>query len=98
MVAMQNPTDLAVDKSALCTFCEMAVFWVQAEVKKQRAKEGVFKYVNEVTVFWYSFRENIIYFVCSSYIISTLFMLQAGATSDNSSTASFEAVREAPKS
>ncbi|PSR97837.1 Aspartic proteinase [Actinidia chinensis var. chinensis] len=48
MVAMQNPTDLAVDKSALCTFCEMAVFWVQAEVKKQRAKEGVIKYVNEL--------------------------------------------------
>ncbi|GFZ13816.1 saposin-like aspartyl protease family protein [Actinidia rufa] len=45
---MQNPTDLGVDKSALCTFCEMAVYWVQAELKKQRAKEGVFKYVNEL--------------------------------------------------
>ena len=48
MVEMQNQMDLGVDKSALCTFCEMAVYWVQAELKKQRAKEGVFKYVNEV--------------------------------------------------
>ncbi|PSR92442.1 Aspartic proteinase [Actinidia chinensis var. chinensis] len=48
MVEMQNPMDLRVDKSALCTFFEMAVYWVQAELKKQRAKEGVFKYVNEL--------------------------------------------------
>lgn len=43
------------DGSALCSFCEMTVFWLQVEFKKQRAKEKVFRYVNEVIFFFLPF-------------------------------------------
>lgn len=36
------------DERALCTFCEMTVFWVQVELRKQKTKEKVFNYVGEV--------------------------------------------------
>ncbi|XP_021686286.2 aspartic proteinase isoform X3 [Hevea brasiliensis] len=37
-----------VDESALCTFCEMIVFWIQVQLKQQKAKEKIFKYVDEL--------------------------------------------------
>ncbi|XAR49764.1 Phytepsin [Bertholletia excelsa] len=43
-----NRKGAPVDDSALCTFCEMTVFWIQMELKKQKAKELVFKYVNQL--------------------------------------------------
>lgn len=41
---------MSTDESPLCTFCEMIVFWVQMELKQQKTKDLVIKYVNEVTI------------------------------------------------
>jgi phytepsin len=38
----------SVDESAFCTFCEMIVYWVEVQLKQEKTKEKVFKYVNEV--------------------------------------------------
>lgn len=38
----------SVDESTFCTFCEMIVFWIQVQLKQQKAKEIILKYVNEV--------------------------------------------------
>ncbi|CAK9175774.1 unnamed protein product [Ilex paraguariensis] len=35
-------------ESAVCTLCEMIVFWIQVELKKQKTKEKVLKYVDEL--------------------------------------------------
>ena len=35
-------------ETALCTFCEMIVFWIQVQLKQQKTKEKVFKHVNQV--------------------------------------------------
>lgn len=48
MVDIADSQGLPNDESTLCTFCEMIVFWLQVELKKQRLKEKVFKYVNEL--------------------------------------------------
>ncbi|KAF5738806.1 hypothetical protein HS088_TW13G01707 [Tripterygium wilfordii] len=47
---IENKTreNLPDDESAFCTFCEMIVFWIQVELKKQKAKQRIFKYVNEL--------------------------------------------------
>ncbi|KAJ4849191.1 hypothetical protein Tsubulata_050830 [Turnera subulata] len=37
-----------LDKGALCPFCEMIVFWTQVQMKQQKAKEKIFRYVNEL--------------------------------------------------
>lgn len=57
MVDIANSQGLPDDENALCTFCEMTVFWLQVELKKQRLKEKVFKYVNEVIFFFVLFLE-----------------------------------------
>ncbi|XP_075086010.1 cyprosin isoform X2 [Nicotiana tabacum] len=36
------------DESALCSFCEMTVFWMQVEFRKERTKEKAFEYVNQL--------------------------------------------------
>ncbi|XP_030451755.2 aspartic proteinase oryzasin-1-like isoform X2 [Syzygium oleosum] len=38
----------SVNETALCTFCEMIAFWIQMQLKQQKAKDRVFKYVNEL--------------------------------------------------
>ncbi|KAJ4721865.1 Aspartic proteinase [Melia azedarach] len=38
----------SIDESALCTFCEMIVFWIQMQLKQQKTKDTIFKYVNEL--------------------------------------------------
>ncbi|EEF43206.1 cyprosin isoform X2 [Ricinus communis] len=38
----------SLDESALCTFCEMIVFWIQVQLKQQKAEEKIFKYVDEL--------------------------------------------------
>ncbi|XP_052188367.1 aspartic proteinase-like isoform X2 [Diospyros lotus] len=48
VVGREDSEGLPVDDSALCTFCEMTVFWIQVELNKQKARERVFKYVNEL--------------------------------------------------
>ncbi|KAK3188700.1 hypothetical protein Dsin_028261 [Dipteronia sinensis] len=47
---VQNKTSYgsSIDESALCTFCEMIVFWVQMQLKQQKTKDTIFKYVNEL--------------------------------------------------
>lgn len=34
--------------SMLCTSCEMIAFWIQIQLKQQKAKDSVFDYVNQV--------------------------------------------------
>lgn len=54
-----------MDESTFCTFCEMIVFWIQVQLKQEKTKEKVFKYVNEVVplqrieLFFPNFRANI---------------------------------------
>ncbi|KAA3485166.1 aspartic proteinase-like isoform X1 [Gossypium australe] len=38
----------AMGESAVCTFCEMIVFWIQVQLKQQKTKEAVFQYVDQV--------------------------------------------------
>ncbi|XP_044498716.1 aspartic proteinase A2-like isoform X2 [Mangifera indica] len=47
---VQNKTSKgsSMNESALCTFCEMVVFWIQMQINQQKTKEKVFKYVNEL--------------------------------------------------
>lgn len=40
----------AMGESAVCTFCEMIVFWVQVQLKQQKTKEEVFQYVDQVVL------------------------------------------------
>ncbi|KAF8006411.1 hypothetical protein BT93_K0650 [Corymbia citriodora subsp. variegata] len=35
-------------ETAVCTFCEMIAFWIQMQLKQQKAKDRIFKYVNEL--------------------------------------------------
>lgn len=32
----------------MCTFCEMAVVWVQTQIKKNQTEDNILNYVNEV--------------------------------------------------
>lgn len=45
-----NLEELPDDENALCPFCEMAVFWMQVELRKKRTKDNIFRYVNEVNI------------------------------------------------
>ncbi|GMN55059.1 hypothetical protein TIFTF001_024175 [Ficus carica] len=47
---VQNGTrDGSVGKeTALCTFCEMVVFWFQVQLKQKKTRDKVFKFANEV--------------------------------------------------
>ncbi|XP_022761303.1 aspartic proteinase-like isoform X2 [Durio zibethinus] len=38
----------AMGETAVCTFCEMIVFWIQVQLKQQKIKEKVFKHVNQL--------------------------------------------------
>lgn len=47
----KNQRDSSVNETndtALCAFCEMIVFWVQVQLRQQKAKNRVFNYVNKV--------------------------------------------------
>ncbi|KAG4210635.1 hypothetical protein ERO13_A02G059500v2 [Gossypium hirsutum] len=37
----------AMGESAVCTFCEMIVFWIQVQLKQQKTKDAVFQYVDQ---------------------------------------------------
>ncbi|KAH0993230.1 hypothetical protein GBA52_004713 [Prunus armeniaca] len=47
---IENETgkESSVDETPLCTLCEMVVYWIQLQLKKQIAKEKIFSYVNEL--------------------------------------------------
>lgn len=38
----------SANETALCTFCEMIAFWIQMQLKQQKAKDRIFKYVDEL--------------------------------------------------
>lgn len=49
MVARSSKLEkLPNDENTLCSFCEMTVFWMQVELRKERTKEKVFEYVNQL--------------------------------------------------
>ncbi|KAJ8767712.1 hypothetical protein K2173_020652 [Erythroxylum novogranatense] len=48
VVDNEDDTRLSVDESALCTFCEMIVLWIQMQLKEQKARENIFKYLDEM--------------------------------------------------
>ncbi|KAG2726660.1 hypothetical protein I3760_01G124300 [Carya illinoinensis] len=48
MVQNRTQEGSSVGESAFCTFCEMIVFWVQVQLKQQKAQEKVYKYVDEL--------------------------------------------------
>ncbi|KAK9288492.1 hypothetical protein L1049_016951 [Liquidambar formosana] len=48
VVENENREGLSVDENGLCTFCEMTVFWIQVQLKEQKVKEKIFKYVFEL--------------------------------------------------
>ena len=49
MVARSSKLEkLPNDESGLCSFCEMTVFWMQVELRKETTKEKAFEYVNQV--------------------------------------------------
>lgn len=40
-------------RDAMCPPCEMAVVWMQSQLKQNRTQEYVLTYVNEVKYVWY---------------------------------------------
>uniref|UniRef100_A0A2P2KA76 Uncharacterized protein MANES_03G213100 n=1 Tax=Rhizophora mucronata TaxID=61149 RepID=A0A2P2KA76_RHIMU len=48
VVDNENKGRPSVDESAFCTFCEMIVFWIQVQLKQHKAKDRIFKYVDEL--------------------------------------------------
>ncbi|KAH0760329.1 hypothetical protein KY290_016402 [Solanum tuberosum] len=49
MVARSSKLEkLPNDESGLCSFCEMTVFWIQVELRKETTKEKAFEYVNQL--------------------------------------------------
>ncbi|KAM0987953.1 hypothetical protein ACFX13_012186 [Malus domestica] len=48
VIESKTGRESSVDETPLCTLCEMVVYWVQLQLKKQIAKEKIFSYVNEL--------------------------------------------------
>lgn len=42
----------SVGDPALCTVCEMAVIWIQNQLRQKGTKERVLNYINQVKLFW----------------------------------------------
>ncbi|XP_050219879.1 aspartic proteinase A1-like isoform X2 [Mercurialis annua] len=47
-VSGSNYKTAPLEENVVCTFCEMIVFWIQVQLKQQKAKEKIFKYVDEL--------------------------------------------------
>lgn len=41
---------LSAKDNTLCTFCEMAVVWIQNQLRQKVTKEKVLNYINQVTL------------------------------------------------
>lgn len=39
---------LSVKDDTLCAFCEMAVVWIQNQLKRKATKEKILNYINQV--------------------------------------------------
>lgn len=50
VVDKENKEGTSARESLLCTACEMAVVWMQSELKQEEVKEKVLEYVNQVTL------------------------------------------------
>lgn len=50
MVEKENTDGVSTGDSALCSACEMMVFWVQNQLKHQETKDKVLNYVNAVII------------------------------------------------
>lgn len=50
VVDKENKEVTSALESLLCTACEMAVVWMQSELKQEEVKEKVLEYVNQVTL------------------------------------------------
>lgn len=48
MVRKSLKLESSGDERALCTFCEMTVFWIKVELRKKKTKDKIFSYVDEV--------------------------------------------------
>lgn len=46
---MVEKENVSAGDSAVCSACEMAVVWVQNQLKQKQTKEEVLSYINEVT-------------------------------------------------
>ncbi|KAK6254283.1 hypothetical protein SCA6_015588 [Theobroma cacao] len=57
-----------IGETALCTFCEMVVFWIQVQLKQQKTKEKVFKHVNQMDETCARPRTNNSFFLCQSCV------------------------------
>ncbi|XP_021903588.1 aspartic proteinase A1-like isoform X2 [Carica papaya] len=44
----RNRSDGVEQENVLCTMCEMSVFWIQVQLKQQKAKQRVFEYVKQL--------------------------------------------------
>lgn len=49
MVEKENRKVSSPGDDISCTFCEMAVIWIQNQLREKGTKDKVLKYVNEVT-------------------------------------------------
>lgn len=54
VVERKNREKSSVGESALCTACEMAVVWIQNQLKQNQTKERILNYVNEVICLRYA--------------------------------------------
>ncbi|OIS98659.1 PREDICTED: aspartic proteinase-like [Nicotiana attenuata] len=43
-----NRIGLCTNNGSLCSSCEMIVFWIQVEIRKERSKEKAFQYANQL--------------------------------------------------
>ncbi|OVA13515.1 Peptidase A1 [Macleaya cordata] len=48
VVEKKNREEKAVGDTVFCAACEMAVVWIQSQLKQEQVKEKVFSYVNEL--------------------------------------------------
>lgn len=54
-------------RDAMCPACEMAVVWMQNELKQNQTQDHILDYVNEVKYLWYHTR----------YILKTMLLMLA---------------------
>ena len=51
MVDKQKEEDLSLNQDLLCTACDMAVVWIENQLRGNKTKERILAYANEVVCF-----------------------------------------------
>lgn len=54
MVDKQKEEDSSLNQDVLCTACEMAVVWIENQLRENQTKERMLAYANEVVCFMHS--------------------------------------------